>query len=110
MENKIGEKYLPIGTVVTLKGGNKKVMILSYLIFPTGEKAEKKMYDYGACSFPEGVVDSKVGIGFNHTDIEKVDHMGLNDDEFQKLNKLLDQYSDDIKAEFRRKVDADEKV
>ena len=106
MAEKIPEKYLPIGTVVTLKGADKRVMILSYLIFPTGEKNEKKMYDYGACSFPEGVIDSKVGIGFNHSDIEKINHMGLkDDDEFKKLNDLLDKYADDIKAEFRKQVE-----
>ena len=27
------DKYLPVGTVVLLKGGNKRVMITSYLIF-----------------------------------------------------------------------------
>ncbi len=106
MAEKIPEKFLPIGTVVTLKGADKRVMILSYLIFPTGEKEAKKMYDYGACSFPEGVVDSKVGIGFNHTDIEKIDHMGLKeDDEFKKLNDLLGKYGEDIKAEFKKKFD-----
>ena len=67
----IKERFLPIGTVCLLKGGNKKVMIISYLIFSTGND-KKAMYDYGACQFPEGVLDSKTGIGFNHSDIEKV--------------------------------------
>ena len=105
MEKKIGEKFLPIGTVVLLKGANKKVMILSYLIFPTGKDDNKKMYDYGACNYPEGVVDSKVGIGFNHSDIEEVVHMGLAEDEdYKKINDLLLRYSDDLKAEFKRSV------
>ena len=105
MENKIGEKFLPIGTVVLLKGANKRVMILSYLIFALGDKAEKKMFDYGACNFPEGVVDSKVGIGFNHSDIEKVEYLGpADDEEYKKLNDLLNKYGDDVKAEFKRSL------
>ena len=29
------ERFLPIGTVLLLKGGKKEVMITSYCIFPT---------------------------------------------------------------------------
>ena len=105
MEKEIGKKFLPIGTVVLLKGANKKVMILSYLIFPTGDSPDKKMYDYGACNFPEGVVDSKVGIGFNHEDIEEVVHLGLKDDEYNKVNELLVRYCDDLRKEFQKSVD-----
>ena len=38
MENE--EKFLPVGSVVLLKGGKKELMITSYLIFPTGELLE----------------------------------------------------------------------
>ena len=63
MNNNIEEKkYLPIGTVVKLKSATKNVMITSYLVFPNGENAKDDnknvMYDYGGCSFPEGIIDS----------------------------------------------------
>ena len=99
----IKERFLPIGTVCLLKGGNKKVMILSYLIFSTGKEEEKELYDYGACQFPEGVLDSKTGIGFNHTDIEEVIFMGNEEDkDYQELNKSLQRLADDLKAEFKK--------
>ncbi len=99
------EKYLPIGTVVLLKGGNKKVMILSYLIFSNGDDKDKKMYDYGGCMFPEGVMDSNTGIGFNHTDIEKIVHLGLEEDkEYKDLNDALNKFGDDMRAEFEKSV------
>ena len=49
------EKFLPIGTVVLLKGGKKEVMITSYCIFPNNSEIkdnqevnpQKKMYEYG---------------------------------------------------------------
>ena len=41
MEEK--EKFLPIGTVVLLKGGKREIMITSYCIIPTGEVYNKGM-------------------------------------------------------------------
>ena len=99
------EKYLPIGTVVLLKGGNKKVMILSYLIFSNGNEKNKKMYDYGACRFPEGVMDSNTAIGFNHSQIDKVLYMGFAEDkEYKDLNEALSKFGEDMKEEFTRSV------
>ena len=66
------EKFLPIGTVVLLKGGKKRVMITSYLVFANKDDEKKKMFDYGGCTFPEGIIDSNHTVGFNHEDIEKV--------------------------------------
>ena len=99
------EKFLPIGTVVLLKDAKKRVMILSYLIFPTGEAKHKEMYDYGGCAYPEGVIDSKVGIGFNHDQIEEIVHMGLaDDDEFKELNKALKEHAQDFKEIYKESV------
>ena len=33
----VGERFLPIGTVVLLKGGKKELMIISYCIIPAGD-------------------------------------------------------------------------
>jgi len=94
-------KYLPIGTVVTLKEGEKKVMITSYLIFSTGgNNTEKVMFDYGGCPFPEGIIESDVAVGFNHDQIDKVVHMGLIDEEQIKFNALLNDTTDEIKQKF----------
>lgn len=105
-KKELKEKFLPIGTIVRLKGGEKKAMILSYLIFPTGEAEIKEMYDYGACAFPQGVIDSKTAVGFNHEDIEEIIHMGLMDEEYQQLNDLLKKHSAAVKSEFQKAIDA----
>ena len=44
------KKYLPIGTVVLLKGGKKEVMITGYCITPRGDVYDKK----GKLKFKEG--------------------------------------------------------
>lgn len=94
------EKYLPIGSVVLLKNGTKKLMISSYLIFSAGEEKERKMFDYGGCPFPEGIIESEYAIGFNHEDIAEVIHVGLEDDEQKKLNDVLNKTAEDIKKNF----------
>ena len=98
------DKYLPIGTVVLLKGGEKKVMITSYLIFPMGKETDKKMFDYGGCPFPEGIVDSTHTVVFNHGQIEKIIYLGLKDDEQQKFNELLIGTTDEIRKRFEEEI------
>ena len=94
------EKYLPIGTVVLLKNGEKNLMITSYLIFSAGEGDEKKMFDYGACTFPEGIIESDYAVGFNHDQIDKIIHMGLENEEQKAFNDILSKTDDEIKRRF----------
>ena len=85
------EKYLPIGTVVMLKGGKKRAMITGFCLIP--EETKDKVFDYSGCLYPEGFISSKQTLLFNHEQIEKVYHLGLIDDEEkqfkQKLNEIL---------------------
>ena len=90
-------KYLPIGTVLLLKGGKKKVMIIGY--FPEGVQEGKKVScDYLGCLFPEGVLDFEKGLAFNNEQIDKVYFLGFADDEyiafFSEFNKLLQEKKD----------------
>ena len=91
------EGFLPIGTVVKLKSGDKEVMITSYCIFPTNTEivngkeipAKKKIYEYGGCPYPEGIVDSNLACAFNHDQIEKIYHLGYETPVQQELSKIL---------------------
>lgn len=47
------------------------------------------MFDYSACLYPEGVIDSKKTLLFNHEQIEKIHFEGNNDAEFQTLNEKM---------------------
>lgn len=102
------EKYLPIGSVVMLKGGEKKVMIVSYLIFSTGKSKTKTMYDYGGCVYPEGIIDSRVGVGFNHSDIAEILHVGYEDDEEKEMSKLLKENAEKVKEEYLKTLENSE--
>lgn len=87
------EKYLPIGTVVLLKGGKKRVMIMGFCAVEENNK--EKVWDYSACLYPEGVLSSTQSCLFNHDQIEKIYHLGLIDmDEIgfkQGLKSLLEE-------------------
>ncbi len=85
--NNANEKYLPIGTVVMLKGGSKRVMITGFCSMATEDQS--KMFDYAGCMFPEGFLSSDQTALFNHDQIERIYHMGLIDDEEQKFKTTL---------------------
>ena len=96
-ENKIEEKFLPIGTVVLLKGGKKELMIMSYCIVPSGEAYDKngkvdirdQMFDYGGCAYPEGMLTSDQLFAFNHEQIEKIVFKGYETDKQKEISKVL---------------------
>ena len=82
------EKYLPIGTVVILKKGKKRLMITGYSQVDLNNK--EKVYDYCGCFYPEGMLDDSKFL-FNHDQIEKVFYKGLIDEEQEKfIVKLKD--------------------
>ncbi len=84
MDNKI----LPLGSVVLLNGGTKKVMIIGYCM-KTPEKPNQ-IYDYCGCVFPEGVLRSDVTCVFNHEQIKEICFSGFQNDESNKfLERVL---------------------
>lgn len=85
MEN--NDKYLPIGSVVLLKGGTKKAMVTGFCSI--AEEDTGKMYDYTGCVYPEGFLDFDQICLFDHSQIEKVYHVGYVDDEEREFKKEL---------------------
>ncbi len=82
------EKYLPIGTVVMLNNGKKRVMITGFCCVNNDDKS--KVYDYTGCLFPEGFITSDKNLLFDHSQISKIYHLGLIDEEEKEFkNKLV---------------------
>lgn len=77
------KKILPLGSVVLLNGGTKKVMIIGYCM-RTPERPNK-LYDYCGCIFPEGVLRSDVTCVFNHNQIKEVCFSGFQNEESDKF-------------------------
>lgn len=81
------DKYLPIGTVCTVRNSNKKLMVISY--FSLEYNGNVKMYDYKGCVYPEGLLLPSQTVSFNHEDIENIEYMGYQNDQYQVFNNTL---------------------
>jgi hypothetical protein len=72
------DRYLPIGSVVLLKGGEKRVLIY-------GRKQRQldtdTMWDYIACPYPEGNISQEYTYLFNHEQVERIYFLGFQDEE-----------------------------
>ena len=89
-----GEKYLPIGTVVMLKGGTKRAMIMGFCSMT--EENKQKIFDYSGCLYPEGVLTSNQTLLFDHEQIEKVYFTGFVDEEEIKFKTKLKELANNI--------------
>ena len=76
------DKYLPIGSVVLLKNGRKKIMIYGrkQMHVETGEE-----WDYLACLYPEGNINEEFMYLFNYDQIDKVYYLGYEDEEEKRF-------------------------
>jgi hypothetical protein len=86
------EKYLPLGSIVLLEGGEKRIMI-----YGRRQKAlaDAAVWDYIACLYPEGNLNDEHTYLFNHEQIERVFFIGFQENEefaFQAaLHALVDE-------------------
>lgn len=65
------EKYMPIGSVVSLIDSNVKYMIIGFNYINENDK-----YDYLACFYPFGIDVKHDPQKFNHNQIDKIYHIG----------------------------------
>jgi hypothetical protein len=82
LSHKADEKdveYLPVGTVVIMRGGVKKTMVIARAVALPLD-GEMRYFDYGGCMYPEGLVSEDM-LYFNHKDIQKIIHMGYEDED-----------------------------
>lgn len=81
------ENFLPIGSVVRLKGGEKKLMICGRIACKSGSD---EIYDYVGCRVPEGVVGTDM-LFFNKENIEEYFFIGFQDKEELQFEEMLDE-------------------
>lgn len=92
------DKYLPIGTIVLLKDGQKRIMITGFAC--KAEDYGNKVFDYCGCLYPEGVLSTKESLIFNHNQIEHIFSIGYIDEEEKafkaKLKKIIEDPSNEL--------------
>lgn len=94
------QKYLPIGSVCTLKGKSKKVMVTGY--YSVEFTGNLKIKDYSGCVYPEGMLLPEQNCIFNHDDIESIDFLGFKNDEYRTFRNLLDRLTGNKVSEEER--------
>jgi len=81
---------LPIGSIVLLKDGEKRLMISGIMQSDANGNGEE--YDYLGVLYPEGHIGDQFQYLFNHSDINEIVFRGFEDSErisfLEKLSKL----------------------
>ncbi len=80
--------YLPIGSIITLKGGSQPLMIFGRKQINADHDTQ---WDYVACLYPEGNIGDEYNVFFDREDIKDVLFVGYQtkiDIEMQRLLNL----------------------
>lgn len=92
-ENK---ELLPLGTILYIKEGTQKLMVvgrgIEYL-----DEGESKFMDYMGCLYPEGI-DPKHSIFFNHEDVDRIVFKGFTDEDEERFHQVYDEWIKNVKA------------
>ena len=78
---------LPIGSIVLLKGGAKKLMIIG--IKPVKEDEPDRVYDYIGVVYPEGFIGNEYNFLFDHDNITDVVFRGYENPERKEFIEFL---------------------
>lgn len=71
-------KYLPLGSVVTLREGEKKLMVFGR---HQQDTAGDRVFDYAGVPYPEGNVGPRATFLFDHDAIAEIHYLGYADEE-----------------------------
>ena len=89
-ENMNNMDYLPLGSVVLLKNGAHKVIIVGRGLNVEND-GQTYYFDYGGALYPEGLVGDQLAY-FNHDGIARVFFEGYRDDDNDIMNDRLNEY------------------
>lgn len=98
----MNNQLLPIGSVVTINGAEKKLMVIGITV----ENAEDgKTYDYIGVPFPEGYINSEFMFLFLHKDIETVNYIGFVNAESQVFRTEYAKLLNNIKIDSETNIE-----
>ena len=90
----MNDEYLPVGSVVMLKGATRGIVVIGYSVV---EEGKKEIWDYLGCAYPIGVINAENNLLFNKDKIEKVLFKGYTDEEGTKFLQTLKETMNKIK-------------
>lgn len=83
-------EYLPLGSIVLLKGGVKKLMVIARGLV-VKINGEEKFFDYGGVQYPEGLSGDQIAY-FNQEGVVKVMHEGYKDEDDKIIVEAINEY------------------
>lgn len=84
------QELLPIGSIVLLKNGEKRLMICG--IMQSEADGDGQQYDYLGVLYPEGHIGDQFQYLFNHEDIQQIVFRGFEDQERTTFLEKLAQF------------------
>lgn len=100
------DKVLPIGTIVLLKGAKKRLMIIGYCKYKSGET--NKVYDYAGCVYPEGYLSPDTTALFDHEQIDVIFSLGFRNMAQHEFQMKLEKALKDMEAENKESIQESE--
>lgn len=91
-----GEKALPLGTIVSLKDSDEKLVIAGWMQI-IREGSDKHIYDYIGSVYPIGTLNKKYTKVFDEEEIDKIYFDGYIDEEGIEFRKRVIEYGNDNK-------------
>lgn len=84
--------WLPLGSIVLIKGGLQKLMIIARAL-NVKNGGKEYFFDYGAVPYPQGLVNDQMAY-FNHDGIAQVIHEGYRCPEDDNMVRIIRDYLD----------------
>lgn len=101
--------YKSLGSIIKIRGLNKKLMIIQRATVTSLHPGEKKQFfDYGCVLYPEGLISDRI-IYIQDSDIEKIIFEGFSDNENEEILKRLESNMrkfDFVRADTQKYIDA----
>lgn len=82
--------YVPLGSVVYLNGGVKKLLVVARAI-NVAHNGTQYFFDYGGVLYPEGITSNRMAY-FNHGDISSVFFTGCEDAENKGMVEAINKF------------------
>lgn len=83
-------EYLPLGSIVILKGGVQKVIVIARGMVAANFNPPQ-FFEYGGSLYPQGLVGDQI-MYFNHEDIKKVIFTGYTDDDDKLMVENINEW------------------
>lgn len=99
------KELLPIGSVVLLKGGIKKIMVTGIKPVSKDDDGTEQEYDYIGVIYPEGYLNDEFNFLFNHSDVNDVVFRGYENPERVEFIEYMEEvYKNGFEKEMRKQM------